>query len=54
MVRYGEPTRSRPVNNCTFNQAVTHHGQPFQIITDAFAPDYQINLSIQGWTAASC
>ncbi|QXI19859.1 DUF3509 domain-containing protein [Pseudomonas hamedanensis] len=21
---------------------------PFQIITDAFAPDYQINLSIQG------
>ena len=21
---------------------------PFQLITDAFAPDYQVNLSIQG------
>ncbi len=30
------------------NQAVTHMDNPFQLITDAFAPEYRVNLSIQG------
>jgi hypothetical protein len=31
---------------CSY-QAVTHHGQSFQIITDTFTPKYRVNLSIQ-------
>jgi hypothetical protein len=31
-----------------YNQAVTHMDNPFQLITDAFAPEYRVNLSIQG------